>query len=119
VPLAVEVCSLDGESLAALAKKTSVLITTVGPYCVYGDHAFKACAENGTHYFDVTGELPWVMAMIEKYEDAAKASGALMFPQIGLESAPSDLMAWSLASTIREELGAQTGVVSMSIEMIK
>ncbi|KAL8359472.1 hypothetical protein RB601_007820 [Gaeumannomyces tritici] len=114
---ALEVCSLDDESLAALAKKTAILMTTVGPYCVYGEHAFKACAENGTHYLDVTGEVPWVLKMIEKYEGTAKSNGALMFPQIGIESAPSDLMAFSLASIIREKLGAQTGTVTLSFNM--
>lgn len=92
-------------------------MTTVGPYCVYGEHAFKACAENGTHYLDVTGEVPWVLQMIEKYEAVATSSGALMFPQIGIESAPSDLIAWSLASIIREKLGAQTRAVTLSIQI--
>lgn len=114
---ALEVCVLDDESLTALAKKTAILMTTVGPYCVYGEHAFKACAQNGTHYLDVTGEVPWVLQMIEKYEAVATSSGALMFPQIGIESAPSDLIAWSLASIIREKLGAQTRAVTLSIQI--
>ncbi|KAL8370110.1 hypothetical protein RB595_000470 [Gaeumannomyces hyphopodioides] len=114
---ALEVCVLDDESLTALAKKTAILMTTVGPYCVYGEHAFKACAENGTHYLDVTGEVPWVLQMMEKYEGTAKSNGALMFPQIGIESAPSDLVAFSLASIIREKLGAQTGAVTLSFHI--
>lgn len=105
--------------MQALAKKTFILITTVGPYFQYGEYAFKACAENGTHYFDVTGEVPWVKKMITKYEDAAKASGAMMFPEIGVESAPPDLLTWSMAKTIREQLSAQTGDVTVSVHALE
>jgi short subunit dehydrogenase-like uncharacterized protein len=110
---------LDDESLAALAKKTFILATTVGPFFHYGEHAFKACAENGTHYLDVTGEVPWTFKMIKKYEEAAKASGAIMVPQIGVESAPPDLLTWSLASLLRTKMSAKTGDVIISIHRLK
>ncbi|KAK0722795.1 Saccharopine dehydrogenase-domain-containing protein [Lasiosphaeria miniovina] len=102
-PPAIEVCDIDDGQLDALARKTFVLITTVGPYGQLGEHAFRACAENGTHYLDVTGEVPFVARMLAKYENAAKASGAMMFPQIGIESAPPDLLTWSLAALIRSD----------------
>ncbi len=109
----------DGDELAALTSKTFLLITTVGPYGKYGEHAFRACAENGTHYLDVTGEVPFVARMIEKYEDAAKSSGALMFPQFGIESVPPDLMTWTLATLNRRELQANTRDVTVSIHRMK
>ncbi|KAH6687314.1 saccharopine dehydrogenase [Plectosphaerella plurivora] len=115
---AVEICNLDHQDLDALAKKTFILISTVGPYFQYGEFAFKACAENGTHYFDVTGEVPWVKRMIERYEKSAQESGAMMFPQIGIESAPPDLLTWSLAKTLREKLSAKTGDVTVSIHKL-
>ena len=111
----IEICNLGDTELSALAKKTFVLITTVGPYAKYGEPAFRACAENGTHYLDVTGEAAWTRAMIRKYEQVAKKSGAIMFPQSGIESAPSDIINWALASRIRSELGAQTGDVTLSV----
>lgn len=116
---AIEICSLDDSDLASLAKKTFILITTVGPYGKLGEHAFKACAENGTHYLDVTGEVPFVAKMLKKYEAAAKASGATMFPQIGIESAPADLVTWSLASFIRSEFSAGIRDVTVSIHNFK
>lgn len=97
-----------------LARKTTVLVTTVGPYSMYGEHAFKACAENGTHYIDCTGEIPWLHKMIQKYEKTAKTTGAIMIPQDGIESAPPDLITWSLVSLIRNELSAPTGSVILS-----
>ncbi|KAH7419616.1 Saccharopine dehydrogenase-domain-containing protein [Cadophora sp. MPI-SDFR-AT-0126] len=112
---AIEVCKLDDTDLSALAKKTKVLITTVGPYGMYGEHAFKACAENGTHYLDVTGEIPFVRDMIRKYETTAKKNGCIMIPQIGIESAPADLVTWTLVDMIRKKLSAPTGEVIVSV----
>lgn len=81
--------------------------------------AFKACAENGTHYLDVTGEIPFVAKMIKKYEHVAKQSGSMMFPEIGIESAPADLVAWSLAKQNRIEFGAKTAETIISVHKIK
>lgn len=109
----------DEEGLKALAVKTKVMISTVGPYCKYGEKVFKVCAEAGTHYFDVTGESVWVSSMIKKYEDVAKNSGAIMVPQIGVESAPSDLTTWLLAEHVRDELDADTKEVTIAIHKLK
>ena len=102
-----------------MAKKTQLLITTVGPYAKYGEHAFKACAENGTHYLDVTGEIPYVAEMIKKYEKTAKESGAIMIPQIGVDSAPADLVTWTLVNMIRNRFSAPTAEAVVSIHEIQ
>ncbi|CAK7263397.1 hypothetical protein SEPCBS119000_000458 [Sporothrix epigloea] len=114
---AIEICSNALSELVQLAKKTFVLITTVGPYGSYGESAFKACAENGTHYVDVTGEVSFVAKMIHKYEATAKASGALMFPQSGIESAPADIAAAEIARVNRTQLQAKTRNVTASIRI--
>jgi short subunit dehydrogenase-like uncharacterized protein len=110
---------LNDEDLLTLAKKTYVLITTVGPYARYGEHAFKACAEAGTHYLDCTGEVVWTLAMINKYEARAKETGAILIPQCGIESAPSDLLTWLLAGEVRRELSAPVGDVVMVFYRLK
>jgi short subunit dehydrogenase-like uncharacterized protein len=89
----IETADLDFESLSSLAKKTQVLISTVGPYTKLGEPVIEACAKNGTHYVDwyeaplmqkcladtsSTGEIPWVKRMIGKYELEAKANGAIV-----------------------------------------
>ncbi|KAK1756205.1 Saccharopine dehydrogenase-like oxidoreductase [Echria macrotheca] len=107
-PPAIEICSLSDADLASLASKTFILLTTVGPYGRHGEPAFRACAEQGTHYLDVTGEVPFVKRMITRYASTASASGALMFPQVGIESAPSDLVTWTLARVLRETYGPTT-----------
>lgn len=112
-------CNLNNEDLSALAKKTRILISTVGPYALYGEHAFRACAQNGTHYLDVTGEIPYVKEMIEKYSKTAQANGCIMIPQIGIESAPSDLVTWSLVGMIKERFDAPTANVTVSLHDIQ
>ncbi len=100
-----------------MCKKTFILITTVGPYGAYGEHAFKACAENGTHYLDCTGEVPFVAKMIQKYEKTTQETGACMFPQIGIESAPPDLVTWSLASVNASQFSAKTKDVTVTVNI--
>ncbi|KAH9823635.1 putative trans-acting enoyl reductase [Teratosphaeria destructans] len=104
----IEVAQLQKDELVALARKTKVLVTTVGPYHKFGTQVVEACAESGTHYLDVTGETPWVYDVIKKYEAIAKRNGAILIPQNGIESAPTDLLVFSLVSHIRQTLGVGT-----------
>lgn len=74
----VEVAQLQKNDLTALARKTKVLINAVGPYHKYSTPVVEACAENGTHYLDFTGELPWVKQIVEKYHSIAQDTGAIV-----------------------------------------
>ncbi|KAL8674809.1 MAG: hypothetical protein Q9168_000790 [Polycauliona sp. 1 TL-2023] len=112
---AVEAVTLSLDDLRSLARKTRIIVNTVGPYFKYSSPVVQACAENGTHYLDVTGETPWVYEMIQKHHDTAEASGAIIIPEIGLESAPSDLLAWTLATLIREDLSLDTRNIVASV----
>jgi len=109
---------IDEAQLKPLVESTCVFITTVGPYCLYGELIFKLCAEAGTHYLDCTGEVPWVARMIKKYEDTAKKTGAIMVPQNGIESAPADLATWSMAQHLRKDLQAATRDVVVTIHKV-
>ena len=75
---AIETCTLDPQELDVLTKKTKVLINAIGPYHLYSEPVVKACAENGTHYIDCTGEVPWVRRMLLKYDQIAINSGAIV-----------------------------------------
>ena len=107
------------EELVKLARKTTLVITTVGPYMYYGEPVLAACAENGTHYLDCTGEVPWIYDMIEKYHDTAKKNGAIMIPECGLDSVPADLTAYAVTNHIRKTLDAPTKNVIMSMQSVK
>jgi short subunit dehydrogenase-like uncharacterized protein len=81
----------DPASLAELTSKAKVVLTTVGPYQLYGDALVAACAQSGTDYVDLCGEPAWMRAMIDRNEAAAKASGARIVFSCGFDSIPFDL----------------------------
>jgi short subunit dehydrogenase-like uncharacterized protein len=97
--------SHDKESLVELVKKTKVILTTVGPYARYGSELVEACAENGTHYCDLTGEVHWMRHMITKYQNIAKESGAKIVHTCGFDSIPSDIGVYFLQKNMRELYG--------------
>lgn len=57
--------------------------------------------------------------MIKKYENVAKQTGSMLFPEIGIESSPADLLAWSMAKHNREQFSANTGEVVMCVHRLK
>lgn len=81
----------DPASLAALAASTRVVLTTVGPYQLYGSGLVAACAAAGTHYVDLCGEPAWMRQIIDAHEATAKASGARIVFSCGFDSIPFDL----------------------------
>lgn len=81
----------DQDFLNDLASKTKVVITTVGPYIEYGEKLVRACAQNGTDYCDLTGEIPFVKQMLNKYHNIANQTGARIMHCCGVDSVPSDL----------------------------
>jgi short subunit dehydrogenase-like uncharacterized protein len=93
----VEADSTDPASLAALAERTRVLVTTVGPYARYGLPVVEACARAGTHYADLTGEVLFVREAIDRFDTVARESGARIVHSCGYDSVPSDLTTLLLA----------------------
>lgn len=81
----------EPSSLLDLARRTKVICTTVGPYATYGGPLVRACAESGTDYCDLAGEVQWIRRMIDAHEEAAKRSGARIVTSCGFDSIPSDL----------------------------
>ena len=95
----------EPESLAALAARTKAIITTVGPYQLYGEPLVKACAEAGTDYVDLCGEPAWMKDMIDRYDVAAKKSGARIVLSCGFDSIPFDLGVYHLQKQAIETHG--------------
>ena len=81
----------DPASLAAMAEQTRVVLTTVGPYQLYGEPVVASCVAAGTDYADLCGEPLWMRAMIDAYHPAAQASGARICLSAGFDSIPFDL----------------------------
>ena len=95
----------DPAFLGQLARSASVVCTTVGPYAQLGEGLVAACAQAGTSYCDVTGEVPWVRRMIDRYEEPARRSGARLVHCCGFDSIPSDLGVWFLQAQARARFG--------------
>ena len=83
-------------TLQTMAERTRVLLTTVGPYQLYGGDLVAACAAAGTAYVDLCGEPAWMRRMIDAHHAAAKASGARIVFSCGFDSIPFDLGVQSL-----------------------
>ena len=81
----------DPASLDSMAARAQVILTTVGPYQLYGEPLVAACVKAGTAYADLCGEPGWMREMIDAYQDAAKASGARITFSCGFDSIPFDL----------------------------
>ncbi|HQZ86243.1 MAG TPA: saccharopine dehydrogenase NADP-binding domain-containing protein [Actinomycetota bacterium] len=81
----------DDEALTRMARSTRVVATTVGPYAKFGLPVVAACARNGTHYADLTGEVLFVRDCIDRFDSIAVDSGAKIVNSCGFDSIPSDL----------------------------
>lgn len=98
----------DRASMDVLARSTTVVATTVGPYARYGMPLVEACAEAGTHYADLTGEVLFVRDTLAHCADTARASGARIVHSCGFDSVPSDLAVLLLAERARAD---ETGLL--------
>ncbi|MRH87178.1 enoyl-ACP reductase [Nocardia sp. SYP-A9097] len=102
----VQADSTDQASLDALAARTKVVVTTVGPYLRYGMPLVQACAENGTHYADLTGEPLFIRDCIDRFAERAAETGAKIVNSCGYDSIPSDLSVYQL---YQRSVGDNTG----------
>ncbi|MDA8677748.1 saccharopine dehydrogenase NADP-binding domain-containing protein [Luminiphilus sp.] len=108
IPESVDLVSVDSDDAASVGQMVSdcrVVITTVGPYQLYGEELIKQCAEQGTDYVDLSGEPSWMHETIARHSAAAKASGARIIHSCGFDSIPFDLGVYCL----QQHAIAQTG----------
>lgn len=91
------------ETLAAMARRARVVITTVGPYTRYGLPMVAACAEEGTDYVDLTGEAMFMRQSIDLYHKQAADNGARIVHACGFDSIPSDISVYALYRAARDD----------------
>lgn len=109
----------DEASLWAMCARARVVVSTVGPYALYGEPLLKVCAETGTDYCDLSGEVQWIRRMIERYEPAARASGARIVHCCGFDSIPSDLGVLFLQQEARRRLGQPCRRIKMRVKAMR
>jgi len=109
----------DDVALERLAHRARCIITTVGPYQLYGEGLVAACVRAGTDYVDLCGEPNWMRAMIAKYDAAAKQSGARIVFSCGFDSIPFDGGVWFLQQHMRERFGQPAQRVRGRVQVMK
>ena len=83
--------SESSDDMRRLVTSTRVVISTVGPYARFGTPLVEACAAEGTHYCDLTGEPQWMASIFERVSPLAEETGARLIHCCGFDSIPSDL----------------------------
>lgn len=111
--------SNDRLSLDALVSQTRVLLTTVGPYALYGSELVAACIASGTDYCDLSGEVPWMRGMLDQHSNAASQSDARIVHCCGFDSIPSDFGVWFLQQAAIEKFGQPLQQVKLRVKAAK
>lgn len=111
--------SHDAAFMAEIAAKARVIVSTAGPFALYGSELVAACVENGTHYCDLTGEAQWMRAMIDAHEHKARETGARIVHACGHDSIPSDLGVQFLQETALARFGEPCKRVTTRVTRMK
>jgi short subunit dehydrogenase-like uncharacterized protein len=109
----------DPATLKAMCERTRVVLTTVGPYQLYGSDLVAACAATGTAYVDLCGEPSWMREMIDAHQAAAEASGARIVFSCGFDSIPFDLGVFTLQEAAKAKFGEPAPRVKGRVRVMK
>lgn len=109
----------DPDALDAVARRTRVVLTTVGPYAKYGSELVAACVRRGTGYCDLAGEVQWMRQMIDRHQADARQSGARIVHACGFDSIPSDFGVWFLQREAVERFGKSCNEVSLLVRAMR
>ena len=111
--------SRDRAALDEMVRRTSVICSTVGPYAKYGSELVAACAEHGTHYCDLSGEVHWMREMIDRHQGQARQSGARIVHCCGFDSIPSDLGCYFLQQRVQADAGTVCQQVKLRVQKMR
>jgi short subunit dehydrogenase-like uncharacterized protein len=109
----------DPVSLNAMLAQTRAVLTTVGPYQLYGTDLVAACAATGTDYLDLCGEPVWMRQMIDAHQATAQSTGARIVFSCGFDSIPFELGVFFLQATAKAEFGAPVSRVKGRVRRMK
>jgi short subunit dehydrogenase-like uncharacterized protein len=109
----------DEGALRQMCARTNVVMSTVGPYALYGDVLVHVCATTGTHYCDLTGEPQWIRKMQSRHEADAIKSGARIVHCCGFDCIPSDLGVHFLQRNALEQFGQTCERINMRVVNMK
>ena len=100
-----EVDSNNIASIEEMTSKTKCVLTTVGPYQLYGDDIVSACAKSGIDYVDLCGEPGWMHEKINELTETARETGSRIVFSCGFDSIPFDLGVLFLQNEVTRRYG--------------
>jgi short subunit dehydrogenase-like uncharacterized protein len=103
----------DSNDLSALKKmteRTRVVVNCAGPFIKYGSNVVAACADQGTDYVDITGEITWAGQMRAVYGPQTRKSGARIISLCGFDSIPSDISIFAAVQSLRQSMGSEVDI---------
>ncbi|MBY0581361.1 MAG: saccharopine dehydrogenase NADP-binding domain-containing protein [Sphingomonas sp.] len=109
----------DPASIRAMCNRATVILTTVGPYQLYGNDLVAACAETGTAYVDLCGEPAWMRQMIDAHHETAVKTGARIVFSCGFDSIPFDLGVLTLQEAAKAKFGRPAPRVKGRVRSMK
>jgi short subunit dehydrogenase-like uncharacterized protein len=115
----IEADASDPASLKGMIDQTKCVISTVGPYQLYGSELVAICAASGTDYFDLCGEPLWMRQMIEAHEAEAKSTGARIVFSCGFDSLPFELGVFFCQENAKKILGAPVSRIKGRVRAMK
>ena len=111
--------SHDKASLDNLTAKCKVIVSAVGPYLNYGHLLIKSCAQNGTHYCDLTGEVPFIKESIEQVSAIAKENNCKIIHSCGFDSIPSDIGVLLLQNEAMKQFGSPLNEIKLYVRAMR
>lgn len=108
----------DPKALHDMASRTRCVISTVGPFQLYGEPLIRTCAELGVDYIDLCGEVPWMREMILEYEETARKSGARILFSCGFDSVPFEAGVFHLQNEALKKFGRPMDRVKSRIRVM-
>lgn len=111
--------SFHSKSLDNMTSSCKIVISTVGPYLKYGIPLIRSCVKNGTHYCDLTGEVPFIRESIDLFHEKAKKNKCRIIHSCGFDSIPSDLGVLLLQKKSLEKFNKVCDDVNLYVRSIK
>ena len=105
----------DAASLAAMAARARTVENLVGPYMRFGEPVIEACVAERANYVDLTGEIPFVRRIVDRFSDAARDAEVKIVQTCGFEALPPDLGVRLAADAARERYGEPLTEVDLEV----
>lgn len=101
----------DADLIAAQLDGFVLVLHAAGPFVHTARPMMEACLRSGTHYLDITGEIPVFETGAALGEKAAKA-GVMIMPGTGFDVVPTDCMAVFLKEQLPDATHLQLAFAS-------